>query len=289
MLYYKIINEAIDYMEQHLTENMSHADIAGRIYLSVPHLYRVFHSMTGYTIGQYIRMRRLTEAANKLHHEMRILDIAVEHQFESQESFTRSFKTMFNITPGEYRRNPSIIPLFRRITLMEQQNAGGTVMQPRIETHKFTLVGLETEIDMSTDFTEVINALARELSAKLPNIHSVAHPPHVVNLWYPTFEEGSPLTAEPKSMFFTGVQVLSICKIPEGLILKDLPESLFAVFSEAQRGTVGGPSGYAYQTWLPASGYKLNEQLPGDLEVYKDITNIGYMDECKICIPIAYD
>lgn len=160
-------------------------------------------------------------------------------------------------------------------------------MQPEIKTHKFMLVGLEVEIDMGVDFSVVVSTLTDKLLEKVSDIPHITQPPRTINFWYPRFADGAPMASEPQNMFFTGVEVTSLSETPVDMSTKDFPESLFAVFVEARRGTVGGPEGYAYQTWLPTSGYKTNEQLPGDLEVYKDLLHTGYEDECKIYIPIS--
>lgn len=285
MDYYDSISRAIDYVELHLKENLSLHDIAAQAYLSVSHFYRIFPAMTGCTVGQYIRRRRLSEAVYSLRGGKRILDIALEYQFESQESFSRAFKAMFNITPGKYRENPILIPLYHPARLRKNEK-GEIFMHPEIILKQFTLLGIETQVDLNTDFTAQIIGLTNAFQQRISEIQSTLPPLRIINMWYPQFNSDSP-TSEPVTIFFTGVEVSRQTTPPGGMVMKTFPESLYAVFLEKQRGIIGGPEGYAYKTWIPNSGYLLNDRIPGDLEEYADTVHVGYEDLCKIWIPIC--
>lgn len=100
-----VIKKAIAYIEEHLHEPITLEDIAWQSDFSKFHFHRIFQSYVGITITEYIRMRRLTNASVALlHTNERILDIALYYQFESQESFTRAFKKVYKLPPGQYRR-----------------------------------------------------------------------------------------------------------------------------------------------------------------------------------------
>ena len=83
------IRTAIDYMEEHLTDNISAQDVADRVYLSPFFLQKGFSLMTGYGIGEYIRNRRLYQAARDLKEtDDKVIDIAFRYGYETPESFT---------------------------------------------------------------------------------------------------------------------------------------------------------------------------------------------------------
>lgn len=147
-------------------------------------------------------------------------------------------------------------------------------MKPEIIRKKLLLVGFEAPIDFSSDFAQTLDNLRTNLKRNILRISDAKTPLRMVGYW------------QPDSLYFAGVEVLNIDTAPNGLIVKDLPESLFASFKEHQRGTVGGPDGLAYNEWLPSSGYKLNENLPGDFEVFAGMDQFGFDDECDILIPI---
>lgn len=109
------LNEMIDYIEEHLTDDISLEDIARFAYFSLPHIHRIFKYLMDYTLKEYIRKRRLSEAAiDLINSDMKIIDIAMKYQYNSNESFTRAFKHFFGITPVEYRKNEKLFGIIPR-------------------------------------------------------------------------------------------------------------------------------------------------------------------------------
>ena len=100
MSYVPNILRAVDYMERNLSRPISVSDIASEAAYSTFHFVRLFKALTGCTPGSYLRRRRLTEAAGELSRSRkRIIEIAMDYQFQSQEAFTRAFKDCFGINP----------------------------------------------------------------------------------------------------------------------------------------------------------------------------------------------
>jgi len=100
------VEDAIAYIESHLTTDCAGQTIAKSVYYSRYLFHRVFAEVARETVNNYLRKRRLTEAAKRLiETRERIIDLAVTYQFESQAAFTRSFKQMFGLTPARYRQN----------------------------------------------------------------------------------------------------------------------------------------------------------------------------------------
>ena len=93
------IRTAIDYMEEHLTDNIRAQDVADRVYLSPFFLQKGFSLMTGYGIGEYIRNRRLYQAAVDLKEtDDKVIDIAFRYGYEAPESFTKAFSRFHGAT-----------------------------------------------------------------------------------------------------------------------------------------------------------------------------------------------
>ncbi|MEO3946374.1 helix-turn-helix domain-containing protein [Gorillibacterium sp. CAU 1737] len=100
----RTIHMALQYIEDHLHEELSVEAVASAVSTSKYHFHRLFHASIGTPLGTYIRNRRLANAASELiTTERRILEIALEHQFDSQEAFTRAFRKQYHMTPGLYR------------------------------------------------------------------------------------------------------------------------------------------------------------------------------------------
>ncbi|WP_334074400.1 MULTISPECIES: AraC family transcriptional regulator [Paenibacillus] len=109
MSYFDAVKKAIDFIEERLEKELKMEDIARNAGFSPYHFHRIFQLLTKNTVSDYVRKRRLTHAAGELFDsEIRIIDLAVKYQFESQEAFTRAFKRMFRIPPGQFRRQTDL-------------------------------------------------------------------------------------------------------------------------------------------------------------------------------------
>lgn len=95
----------MNYIENNLKKEIRTEDIADSAGFSKYHFQRVFKRETGLNLYEYIQKRRLAEASSLLlNSNIRILDIAVYLCFESQEAFTRAFKKVYGLPPGQYRK-----------------------------------------------------------------------------------------------------------------------------------------------------------------------------------------
>jgi len=106
MNYEACIKKSIEYIENNLNKKIQLKELADKAFLSKYHFHRVFHSVVGEPVAEYIRKKRLEEAANELlTTENKIIDISLKYQFSNQESFTKAFKKFYGIPPKEFRKN----------------------------------------------------------------------------------------------------------------------------------------------------------------------------------------
>lgn len=113
--YNEAVQRMIDWLEDNLTGEPSLPELSRHVGYSPWYCSAMFHQVCGLTLRSYVARRRLAEAALALRDsDRRILDIAVETGFSSQEALTRAFRGAFGRTPGEYRRRPVPVPLFMR-------------------------------------------------------------------------------------------------------------------------------------------------------------------------------
>ena len=114
----KIIKKIIDYIENHLESQLSLDGIAKEAGYSKFHLNRIFLECVGCTIYQYIQMRRLTVAAEKLVYTQKaIIEIAYEANYSSQQSFTFAFRRLYGYPPQKYREMKVYVPKFNKFKL----------------------------------------------------------------------------------------------------------------------------------------------------------------------------
>lgn len=124
MDYKERIQASIEYIEGNLKEEISLDNLAKQTFLSKYHYHRLFHELVGETVMTYVRKRRLNEAAKELlEGETKIVDIALKYQFSSQESFSRAFKKMFQVSPGEFRRAKVNVLQYRKVDIFSRKVA----------------------------------------------------------------------------------------------------------------------------------------------------------------------
>lgn len=127
------ISNAINYIEAHLTEELDYEQIAKESFSSSFHFQRVFSILCGYTLGEYIRYRRLTLAGAELAStRCKVIDVAYKYGYDTPESFSRAFQKFHGVSPSEARYSgislKSFSPLSIKVSL-----EGGNFMQYRIE------------------------------------------------------------------------------------------------------------------------------------------------------------
>lgn len=149
------IRAAIDYMEEHLTDNISAQDVADRVYLSPFFLQKGFSLMTGYGIGEYIRNRRLYQAALDLKEtDDKVIEIAFRYGYETPESFTKAFSRFHGATPSQVRGGAAIntfLPLTIKLSIQ-----GGNQMDYKITPmFPFKVIGFQKVFDNETAYTEI--------------------------------------------------------------------------------------------------------------------------------------
>lgn len=149
------IRKSIDFMEQHLTDDITAEDVAREVASSSFFLQRGFSLMTGYTIGEYIRNRRLYLASRDLAESGdKIIDIAFRYCYETPESFAKAFSRFHGVSPSQVRggaKGKSFLPL--TITISVQ---GGAFMDYKIaQKFGFRVIGFQKIFSADTAYDEI--------------------------------------------------------------------------------------------------------------------------------------
>lgn len=126
------IQRALDYTEAHLTEEIDYGAAAKLACSSTFHFQRMFGLICGFSLGDYIRMRRLTLAAEDLIRTAdKVIDVALKYGYDSPESFSRAFLRFHGVTPTQARRGGTV-KSFSRLSV-KLILSGGNTMDYRIE------------------------------------------------------------------------------------------------------------------------------------------------------------
>ena len=150
------IQNAIGYIEDNLTEPLDIGDIAAKAYVSAFHFQRIFSALCGFTVGDYIRNRRLTLAAQELSHgDCKVIDVALKYGYDSPDSFARAFTRFHGVSPSAAKEKgaglKSFAPVRIKLTL-----EGGTMMEYKIvEKEQFTVMGRARSFNTETSYDEI--------------------------------------------------------------------------------------------------------------------------------------
>ncbi|MBQ3598417.1 MAG: AraC family transcriptional regulator [Clostridia bacterium] len=142
------MQKAIDYIEENLTEEIDCEKIAAECFSSRYHFQRVFGILCGYTLGEYIRRRRLSLAGAELANgKGKVIDIALKYGYDSPDSFAKAFQKFHGITPSQARADGNKLKSFSRLSIKISLE-GGTIMNYRIETKpELTLLGYKKHFE----------------------------------------------------------------------------------------------------------------------------------------------
>ena len=266
----KTLNDALDYIEDNLLEDITSLNIAKHVYVSNAHLQRGFYYMTGLTLGEYIRNRRLTLAGHELSAKgAKVIDAAVKYGFETSESFSKAFSRFHGVTPAQAKRRGVNLKSYNRLTakiIME----GGSVMDYRIEKKEaFSVIvkaktfGENGAAEIPAFWDEYLSSGAGASVAPMMGVCGDVNPDNK-EFWYGI---GSP--AE------------NTAPIPDGFVKWDIPENSWAIFKcvGAMPDAIQTMWKRIYSEWLPQANYEL---IPSyDIEYYTegDTSSPDYISE----------
>ncbi|MDE7429313.1 MAG: AraC family transcriptional regulator [Lachnospiraceae bacterium] len=128
-----LIQQAINYMEDHIYEDINYADVAKSIHMSSYNFHRTFSFIAGMTANEYIRNRRLTLAAQELQTtNLSVIDAAYKYGYESPESFSKAFSRFHGSTPKQAKKPGAKLHLFNPLVIKITME-GGSIMDYRME------------------------------------------------------------------------------------------------------------------------------------------------------------
>ena len=152
MEWYDELTKTIDYIEKNLNKDISINKISKHVGISSFYLQRSFQILTGYSIGEYIRNRRLYLAAKELKEtDAKIIDVAYKYQYETPESFSKAFKRFHLTTPSNVKRGGKYKP-FNKLKIkiiIEEEEDMKVKVTPMFP---IKLIGFEKEFDFDNSY-----------------------------------------------------------------------------------------------------------------------------------------
>lgn len=150
------IRKTIDYVEAHLLEEINSEIISKVVSISPYYLQNGFKILTGYTIAEYTRNRRLyLSALDIISNKEKIIDIAYKYNYDTPESFTKAFTRFHGISPKQLRKSPDKIKIFLPLKV-KISIQGGNDMDYIVEKMEgFKLIGFEKEFSYENAHQEI--------------------------------------------------------------------------------------------------------------------------------------
>jgi AraC family transcriptional regulator len=282
------IQRAVDFIEEHLSEELEIGSIAKKAGYSTWHFQRVFAAMVGENVKAYVRKRRLTRALIELGaNKGRIIDIAIDAGFESQEAFTRAFKSRFGLTPGEARAGGvvSVLSLDKpQITMAYLDHLyKGMSMEPRImEKEGFTVAG------MGAPFISILSPNANNFEV-IPPLwgHYLPRAKEIQRSGDADYGIVYCLNGQTGECFYlAGAALKKDATAPQGMETRQIPRGRYAIFiHKGKLDSLAHTMNYIHGSWMPKSGHRFREGP--EIEVYDErfIPNSD-KSELEIWIPI---
>ncbi len=146
------LNEALTYIENHLQEEMDMETLGRIAHCSSYHFQRMFGYMAGVSLGEYLRRRRMSQAAVDLQKgEEKVIDIALKYGYSSPTAFTRAFQGVHGVSPSQVKEGGAVVKSFPPISFMVQIK-GGEAMEYKIaQKEGFRIIGIGEKMEKEVE------------------------------------------------------------------------------------------------------------------------------------------
>lgn len=274
MNYYESLNKVINEIEENLTEKIEYKDLAKIIGTSSYTLQRIFAFLTGITLTEYIRKRRLSKAAEELlSTDIKIIDLAIRYQYDSPISFSNAFKKMHGVSPQNLRKNNTKIKAFPKIEFKPTIDTLDELEYRIINLDKQKLYGITTGVIKWPNEKPIKNLFEKARKEKI--LDFIINNSTGKELYYGVSKDFY------DNELLNKIQYYIVGKESrEDFVSIELPHATWACFKlkTKKQSDILKLYNTIYTKWLPSSKYTEILNYP-ELEIY-------YENDCEICIPV---
>lgn len=274
MNYYESLNNVINEIEENLTEKIEYKDLAKIIGTSSYTLQRIFAFLTGITLTEYIRKRRLSKAAEELlSTDIKIIDLAIRYQYDSPISFSNAFKKMHGVSPQNLRKNNTKIKAFPKIEFKPTIDTLDELEYRIINLDKQKLYGITTGVIKWPNEKPIKNLFEKARKEKI--LDFIINNSTGKELYYGVSKDFY------DNELLNKIQYYIVGKESrEDFVSIELPHATWACFKlkTKKQSDILKLYNTIYTKWLPSSKYTEILNYP-ELEIY-------YENDCEICIPV---
>lgn len=264
------LQKAIDYMEDNILEHISIESVAKQANSSVFHFQRTFAILTGVSVGEYLRRRRLTLAAQELSNtDNKIIDVSFKYGYETPEAFSKAFRRQHSVTPSEVRNKIGKLISYNRLSIQVNLKGDEPMRYNIVEKERFEVVGVKREFSLVNEenlkgipkmWDEIHEDGTNELLFKINNGEIKG----ILGVCVDIREDQS--MQEMDYWIATDYQG----ETPEGLVKLEIPASKWGVFEVHGPMPDSMPKVWKQivSEWFPSNDYE-HAGTP-ELEVYSD-------------------
>lgn len=271
----KQLNQVVDYIEDHLTDNLSLEKISQIAGVSDYHLRTVFFHLSGLTLSEYIKNRRLSEANKDLLQGAKVTDVAFKYGYQSIDGFTRAFKSWSGFLPSEVART-GVSKAFPKLTFIITVKGGVSMDFRIVEKPAFNFVGVSKRVPMqfagvNQEIVKLAQSITEEQRREMRALQNI-EPYEIVNVSYDA--DAKFLKEEGELTHLIGV-LTTAEEVSDRLDKVPVAAGTWAVFPNEGPfpATLQNTMARIYSEWLPAADYelvdapsfsftKLNEEKP---------------------------
>ncbi|MDM5314792.1 AraC family transcriptional regulator [Fictibacillus sp. b24] len=280
------MNDALNYIEENLADDIDYKEIAKRAYCSEYHFKRMFSFLAGVPLSEYIRRRRLTSAAFELANgETKVIDLAVKYGYRSPDAFTKAFQQLHGITPSEARRNGHSLKAFPRMSFQLSVKGGNEMNYRIVEKEAFRIVGMKKRVPLifegvNPEIAAMWQSLNMDTINELKQLSNI-EPKGLISA-STNFSER--VAENSKLDHYIGAATTNEC--PGHLANLEVAASTWAVFEAVGPfpETLQNVWGRIYAEWFPSSSYEQTEGPEMLWNADKDTSSPTFRSE--IWIPV---
>lgn len=281
------LNEALAYIEAHLTEDIDYGKISQIACCSEYHFKRMFSFLAGIGLSEYIRRRRLTLAAFDLMNEnLRVIDVAVKYGYDSADAFSRAFQGMHGLLPSAVRQANVSLKAYPKMTFQLSIKGGNEMNYRIVEKGPFQIIGLKKRVSIvfegvNPEISKLAERLTPEVIQQLKALSDV-EPKGIISA-SANFSEGR---MEEKGELDHYIGVATTRNEVGAFDILEVGAASWAVFESIGPfpETLQNIWGRIYAEWFPASGYEAVEGPEIVWHESPDTRNPNYRSE--IWIPV---
>lgn len=281
--------KSIDYLEESLEDKTEVEKAAQTALMSKYHYQRMFHMITGVTVADYVRKRRLTMAAQELaSSSTKVLDVALKYGYQTPEAFTKAFQRLHGMNPSDARKQGVSLKAFPRLSFQIQIKGVEAMNYQIMEKESFSILGVEKKVSTRDgENFRVIPGFWQEVTqdGTCDKLGEMAGPLGLLGVSMDYDEELETMTYLVAVEKHTSGQLTNVSK--HKVVEREIPASTWAVFESvgAMPDAIQEVFQRIFTEWFPATGY--SHAGGPEIEVYLpgDPTSSQY--RCQVWVPVV--